>query len=78
MDRPDGVVEAPLGQTLNNDPAALAAGMAELADAPERRLAMSQASRELGAGLTAAAMGEAYVATYREAIAARQGATTPA
>jgi glycosyltransferase involved in cell wall biosynthesis len=54
------------------EPDSLAAGMAQLMDAPERLEAMSAASRELGRGLTASAMRETYVAVYRQAIAARQ------
>lgn len=57
------------------DADALAAGMAQLMDAPERLVAMSAASRQLGRGLTASAMREAYVNVYRHAIAARQGAS---
>jgi glycosyltransferase involved in cell wall biosynthesis len=52
------------------DAAELAAGMAALMDAPERLVAMSAASRELGQSLTATAMQQAYVAAYRQAIAA--------
>ncbi len=53
------------------DAAELAAGMAELVDDPDRLVAMSAASAELGSGLTAAAMRDAYVEVYRTAIAAR-------
>lgn len=53
------------------DASELAAGMAELAGAPDRLAAMSAASAELGRGLTAAAMRDAYVAVYRQAIAER-------
>jgi len=48
--------------------AELAAGMAELADAPERLVAMSKASKRLGATLTAEAMAERYLAVYRQVI----------
>jgi glycosyltransferase involved in cell wall biosynthesis len=58
------------------EPEALSAGMAELADAPDRLLAMSAASRALGRQLTAEAMREAYVSVYRQAIAARSAAAT--
>lgn len=60
------------------EPEALAAGMAELADDPERLAAMSAASAEVGRGLTASAMREAYVSVYRQAIAARESADRPA
>ncbi len=56
------------------DAAGLAAGMAELIDDPERLVAMSAASAERGRGLTAAAMRDAYVETYRRAIASRSSA----
>ena len=58
------------GNALLTGPTAaeLAAGMAELADAPERLVAMSRASKELGATLTAEAMAERYLSVYRQAI----------
>ena len=48
--------------------AELAAGMAELAEDPDRLVAMSKASKELGATLTAVAMAERYLAVYRQVI----------
>lgn len=68
----------PLNALLTGpDAGALAAGMAELMDDPQRLAAMSAASRDLGRGLTAAAMGRAYVAAYRAAIGAHAGVPAP-
>ncbi len=50
------------------DAAALAAGMRELQDSPERLETMSAASRELGRSITAEAMRRKYEAVYRQAI----------
>ncbi len=49
-------------------PAELAAGLATLADDPERRRRMSQASREASLRFTGETMARAYVAVYRQAI----------
>jgi len=48
----------------------LAAGMAQLADDPGRRARMSAASRRRGTELSGEAMAGAYVAVYRQAMAA--------
>ena len=62
----------PLNSVLTgHEPAELATGMRALLDAPDRLKAMSAASRELGLGLTAAAMRDNYLAVYRQAIADR-------
>jgi glycosyltransferase involved in cell wall biosynthesis len=55
------------------EPAALASGMAELMDSPDRLVEMSSASRARGRGLTAAAMAQAYLGVYRRAMAANEG-----
>jgi glycosyltransferase involved in cell wall biosynthesis len=55
------------------EPAALASGMAELMDSPDRLVEMSAASTERGRGLTAAAMAQAYLGVYRRAMAAHEG-----
>ncbi|MGC4154100.1 MAG: glycosyltransferase [Propionicimonas sp.] len=49
-------------------PAELAAGLATLADDPERRRTMAQASREIGGRLTGETMAQTYLTIYREAI----------
>jgi hypothetical protein len=54
-----------------HEPDELATGMRALLDAPVRLETMSAASRELGRGLTAAAMRDNYLAVYRQAIAGR-------
>ena len=46
----------------------LAAGLSALADDPERRRAMAQASREIGGRLTGETMAQTYLTVYREAI----------
>lgn len=46
----------------------LAAGMAELADDPERRRRMARASRTLADSLSGEAMAQAYVAVYSDAL----------
>ena len=46
----------------------LAAGMAELAAAPERRRQMAQASRDLTESLSGEAMAHAYLAVYADAL----------
>ena len=48
--------------------AQLAAGLAALADDPERRRLMAHASREIGRRLTGETMAQAYLTIYREAI----------
>ena len=64
---------SPLNALLTgHEPGELARGMRELLDAPERLETMSAASRELGRGLTPAAMRDTYLAVYRQAIAAGQ------
>jgi glycosyltransferase involved in cell wall biosynthesis len=55
------------------EPEALASGMRELLESPDRLVAMSEASRRIGPGLTAEAMREAYVAVYRSALSRRAG-----
>ncbi|MCW5950653.1 MAG: glycosyltransferase [Propionibacteriaceae bacterium] len=49
-------------------PSELAAGLAALADDPERRRAMAEASREIGGRLTGETMARTYLTIYREAI----------
>lgn len=53
------------------EPAALAAGMRELMDSPDRLLRMSAASKQLGRRLTADAMRDNYLAVYRQTISLR-------
>lgn len=53
------------------EPDALAAGMQELMDSPDRLRRMSEASKQLARSLTADAMRDNYVAAYRQAIEAR-------
>lgn len=48
----------------------LAEGMRTLMDSPQRLASMSTASKELGLGLTAQAMGERYLQVYRQALQA--------
>jgi glycosyltransferase involved in cell wall biosynthesis len=60
----------PLNSLLTgHEPAALATGMRELLDAPERLENMSAASKDLGRALTPASMRDNYLAVYRQAIA---------
>ena len=49
-------------------PADLASGLARLADDPERRRSMAEASRRLGRELTGETMARTYLAIYRQAI----------
>ncbi len=49
-------------------PSQLAAGLAAVADDPDRRRRMARASRELGGRLTGETMAQAYLAIYRGAI----------
>lgn len=56
-----------------HDASALATGMRALLDDPERLETMAAASKELGRNLTAQAMRDNYLATYRQALSARQG-----
>ena len=62
-----GVSEANALRT-GPEPSELAAGLAALADDPERRRAMATASREVGGAVTGEAMARSYLAIYREAI----------
>lgn len=62
----------PLNSVLTGpEPAELATGMRALMDDPVRLETMSAASRDVGRGLTTAAMRDNYLAIYRQAIAGR-------